>query len=1020
MRDASRCVPFAVRPWRGPIRMKFRPSWLILISAITLGYWTHRRWDKPVVATPSASVPAPLRPDSGKLDQNAAKSGPKIEGRLSGSSEAEIATAGTRPRVMAKAADGVAKEAGSVRTGVGAKPAKVRPPILPLADAQTRATAGDAEAQFQMGRRNNDGWGVRKDWAEAARWFQRAADQGHSEAMVELGYLYEGGQGVTQSRSRALELWRRAAEVDNPEAQYCLGFRESVKPGKRDQGLVLDWYQKAAAGGNASAQEKLARAYEKGDGVAQDESRANFWRREAERNIQIKLQSDLNEANDGNPVAMVRFGIGILGYPKSKTEEKQEGLSWMLRYAETANEPTVLVGVGSWLVKGDVEGIPSNPARGAELIQEGMAKLTARALEGDKDAAVSLGWIFYRGDLGSQDIQQSEKWFRLAADLGHGGAAKRLFWMSSNGEISETSKIVKDKWELTAAESGEEFDQFNYGWKFYSGRDRAKDDREAEKWFRRAADRGSAQAQKALGLMYKYGEGGLSRSPRQALEWLLKAVESGEAYETTINDLTVVYAAATSIPGYEKEALRWYREVESQKDASSGEACYGIGNLLKGDKDGGYRAAAVQWYKKAADMGVSKAAWELGLMYANGDCVAPSPIEAERYLEMGASGHNYTNKILLAERYEKGEGVSMNWWKAKALHQELIDAGIAAHKSHLGVLYFSPLSPFRDVKRAFELWLELAIGTTNDGAGQSVRAQAQFNVGLCYAQGQGVAKDELESLAWMNLAAASGLESAIKSRGELEAALGRQLTLLAQQRSKAISASIAAESEKRGRTDERPPVAASRKEATPSATGSGVIVSKSGYILTAAHVVIGASRIMVVTSRGECSATTVRVDEANDLAVLKLTDGQYPCLPISPSRVVRLGQSVATIGFPNVGIQGFSPKVTKGEISSLNGIGDDPRAWQISAPVQTGNSGGPLLDEHGNIVGVVVSKLGIKAVKATGDIPQNVNYAVKSAYALALLEPFLGADLPQPNTAKSKFEDMVATAQQAVVLILVY
>ena len=78
------------------------------------------------------------------------------------------------------------------------------------------------------------------------------------------------------------------------------------------------------------------------------------------------------------------------------------------------------------------------------------------------------------------------------------------------------------------------------------------------------------------------------------------------------------------------------------------------------------------------------------------------------------------------------------------------------------------------------------------------------------------------------------------------------------------------------------------------------------------------------------------------------------------------------------------------------------------------------MDEYGNLVGIVVSKLGVKAAKATGDIPQNVNYAVKSAYALALLEPFLGADLPQPNPAKSKFEDMVATAQQAVVLILVY
>jgi S1-C subfamily serine protease len=90
--------------------------------------------------------------------------------------------------------------------------------------------------------------------------------------------------------------------------------------------------------------------------------------------------------------------------------------------------------------------------------------------------------------------------------------------------------------------------------------------------------------------------------------------------------------------------------------------------------------------------------------------------------------------------------------------------------------------------------------------------------------------------------------------------------------------------------------------------------------------------------------------------------------------------------------------------------------------VQTGNSGGPLLDENGNLVGVVVSKLGLKAAKLTGDLPQNVNYAVKSAYALALLEPYLGGDPPEPNqsSTKPRFEDMVAKAQQSVVLILVY
>jgi len=71
---------------------------------------------------------------------------------------------------------------------------------------------------------------------------------------------------------------------------------------------------------------------------------------------------------------------------------------------------------------------------------------------------------------------------------------------------------------------------------------------------------------------------------------------------------------------------------------------------------------------------------------------------------------------------------------------------------------------------------------------------------------------------------------------------------------------------------------------------------------------------MVVTAQGAKAATVVRVDESNDLAVLKIGGGVYAALPVSPSRRIRLGQSVATIGFPNINLQGFSPKLTRGEI----------------------------------------------------------------------------------------------------------
>ena len=93
-------------------------------------------------------------------------------------------------------------------------------------------------------------------------------------------------------------------------------------------------------------------------------------------------------------------------------------------------------------------------------------------------------------------------------------------------------------------------------------------------------------------------------------------------------------------------------------------------------------------------------------------------------------------------------------------------------------------------------------------------------------------------------------------------------------------------------------------------------------------------------------------------------------------------------------------------------------------PLQPGNSGGPLLDEAGNIVGIVVSGLSWRTINVTGALPQNVNYSVKSVYASALLEPYLGSNAPnskEKNTpAQEKFEDFVSRVQKSSVMILVY
>jgi len=221
----------------------------------------------------------------------------------------------------------------------------------------------------------------------------------------------------------------------------------------------------------------------------------------------------------------------------------------------------------------------------------------------------------------------------------------------------------------------------------------------------------------------------------------------------------------------------------------------------------------------------------------------------------------------------------------------------------------------------------------------------------------------------------------------------------------------------------------------PSATGTGFFITGDGYLISNYHVVKDATRVRLLTGlrrdevatatqagAGLIDAKVVQVDAANDLALLK-ADGRFACLPIAASRTVALGGTVATVGFPDIGLQGFAPKLAKGEIASLSGAGDDPRYFQISVPVQPGNSGGALVDERGNVIGIVSAKLDAStALAMSGSLPENVNYAVKSSLLLSFLEsvPSVSAKLKAPNTADEKFEEVVKSAQDAAVLVLVY
>jgi S1-C subfamily serine protease len=169
-------------------------------------------------------------------------------------------------------------------------------------------------------------------------------------------------------------------------------------------------------------------------------------------------------------------------------------------------------------------------------------------------------------------------------------------------------------------------------------------------------------------------------------------------------------------------------------------------------------------------------------------------------------------------------------------------------------------------------------------------------------------------------------------------------------------------------------------------TGTGFVVA-SGRALTNHHVVDGCAAVRYRNAGGtEGAARVVASDRDRDLALLELPAEAGPALPFRRDAALRRGEGVVTYGFPLAGLLSSGPTLTTGEISALAGLGDNQRQYQISAPVQPGNSGGPLLDMAGNVVGVIVSKLNAQRVaQRTGDIPQNVNFAVKHSEALDFL-----------------------------------
>lgn len=649
-----------------------------------------------------------------------------------------------------------------------------------------------------------------------------------------------------------------------------------------------------------------------------------------------------------------------------------------------------------WLREGAKQDLGSAYFEGDDFPEEDsvLVKWLIKAYRAGNPHALYIAYFLSENMDGvPRDYVEAVKWHRKAAVQGHAAAQYRLSELYRGGLGVAQDRGEGIRWLQKAAAGGFAEAQAELALNYDLGSGVQRDEAEANKWRRKAADQGHPWAQWSLGLAYENGRG-IEQDYSKAASWYLKAAENGdETAQVKIGDF---YKTGIGVPKNNVQAFKWYSKAAENGDTDGQVKLGEMYEIGLGDRAD--ISKAMFWFKQAAEApnGIGyEGAIKLGWIYYYGKDVEPNVSIAVKWWRKAATSEYYSGRehllnICQALENSKSSDVSAKY----TIGLDLFHGG-----------WFD-----QDRKEGLQLITDSA------NAGYS---DAQLFLGDRHFWGDGVLKSEAIAIDWYYRAGLSYLsydsrDGALLSLERIENLdnnhwLGRKLKT-------AIYGS-----ESIGERSGEP--ASPKRPSTPElsapkvAQGTAWVVSKD-LVVTNWHVVEnGQSYSLILPNGDRLPAKVINKDPVNDLAILAInsTSHRFKAIPLA-NQLGRQGEDVFTIGFPIAEIMGYSPKLTSGKINSISGIRDDPRTYQISVPIQPGNSGGPLLNMRGEVVGIVTSKLAAIAMfKWTGDFPENVNYAVKADYLRPLLKSNTRDSLP--NTSAS-LEELSARVSASVLIII--
>lgn len=481
------------------------------------------------------------------------------------------------------------------------------------------------------------------------------------------------------------------------------------------------------------------------------------------------------------------------------------------------------------------------------------------------------------------------------------------------------------------------------------------------KWAKRAADTGDTSGIVALAHCYRFGWG-VPKDENEMMRLLRRAAESGNSY--AIASLSRAYLfgdiSLQNIP----EGLRLAKRAD-ELNQRLGTVCLAyasyLGRGVAKDEERG-RSFAL----KASKMGSAEADTLLGGQILANESLDPA--SAIPYLNRGLKMEVPRAMWALGTAYAGGRGVPRSYTQALELWRRGAERGDEFAMHDYANATYNGIGRLPDQALGFGLYLTAASLGNETTQAVIQRWDNNFKRSTDFIKGSLIAQS---------------------IKGQLERGM--------------IPVELGADFHSSQFT-----VSAKRSESGPKSatrtTGTGLVFSTAGHCFTNHHVIDGASEIKVYLpyARKTLSARVVASDEANDLAILKIDSwnpgSAAPATPppLSSASKVRIGDKAFTIGFPLSGfLESQEHKYASGDISATSGIGEDRRLFQITTPIQPGNSGGPLSLPDGRIVGVIVSTVNSAAViRDANTIPQNINFAVKIDY-LRLLASSSGIDVPE-------------------------